>query len=99
MQVAYVLVVFLVPIYANDFAQGGSIGSDVATIPSGSGGACTVSIFSADDSDFADSSTTGSGSRGVLVDGGSCSGADGSGHVGGQAKFLVMVELMARMVF
>ena len=34
--VAYVLVVFLVPIYASDFAQGGSIGSDVATTPSGS---------------------------------------------------------------
>ena len=50
--VAYVLVVFLVPIYASDFAQGGSIGSGVATIPSGSGGACTGSIFGGDDSDL-----------------------------------------------
>lgn len=86
------MVIYLVPIHASDFAQGGNIGSGSATIPSGSGGACTVSIFSADDSDFADSSTTGSGSRGVLIDGGSCSGADGSGHVGGQAKFLVMMR-------
>ena len=48
--VAYVLVVFLVPIHASDFAQGGSIGSGAAT--SGSGGACTGSIFGADDSDL-----------------------------------------------
>ena len=36
--------------------------------------------------------------RGILVDGGSSSGADGSGHVGCQAKFLVMVQVMVRMV-
>ena len=36
--------------------------------------------------------------RGVLVDGGSSSGADGSGHVGCQAKFLVMVQVIVRMV-
>ena len=57
-------------------------------IPGGtsSGGACTGSIF--DDSNFADGGTTGSWAvygRGILVNGGSISGADGSmvGHVGG----------------
>ena len=84
--VAHVLVVlFLIPIYASDFVQGGTIGSGAATIPSGSGDACTGSIFGADDSDFA-VVTAGSGAvygRGILVDGGSSSGADGSGHVGG----------------
>ena len=87
--VANILVVlFLVPIYASDFAQGGTIGRGAATTPSGtgSGGACTGSIC--DDSDFADGGTTGNWAvygRGILVDGGSSSGADGSlvGHSGG----------------
>ena len=51
---AHVLVVFLVPFYASDFAQSGTVGSGTATIPDGSGGACSGSIFGADDSDFAD---------------------------------------------
>ena len=87
--VANILVVlFLVPIYASDFAQGGTIARGAATIPSttGSGSACTGSIC--DDSDCADGGTTGSWAvygRGILVDGGSSSGADGSlvGHAGG----------------
>ena len=58
--VAHVVMVFLVSIYASDFAQGGIIGSGAAMIPSGSGGTCTGGSFGADDSDFADS-TTGSG--------------------------------------
>ena len=90
---AHVLVVlFLIPIYVSDFVQGGTIGSGAATIPSGSGDACTGSIFGADDSDFADGSTAGSGAvygRGILLDGGISSGADpGSGHVGGRCSFL-----------
>ena len=87
---AHVLVLFLVPIYASDFAQGGTIGSGAATIPSGtgSGSACTGSIHVFDDSDFVDGGITGSWAvygRGILVDGGSISGADGSmvDHVGG----------------
>ena len=58
--VAHVLVVFLVPIYGSDFAQGGTICSGAATTPSrtSSGGACTGSTF--DDSNFADGGTTGS---------------------------------------
>ena len=86
---AHVLVVFLVPIYASDFAQGGSISSGAATIPGVSGGACSGSILGADDSDFADGSTTGSNVLYMVevlyyFDAGSSSGADGSGHVGGQ---------------
>ena len=85
--VANILVVlFLVPIYASDFAQGGTIGRGATPSDTGSGGACTGSIC--DDSDFADGGTTGSWAvygRGILVDGGSSSGADGSlvGHAGG----------------
>ena len=86
--VAIVLVaLFLMHIYAGDFAQGSTIGSGAATIP-GSGGACTGST------------STGSGAvydRGVLVDSGSSSGAVGSGHVGGKVKFLVMVKMVLQV--
>ena len=90
---AHVLVLFLVPIYASDFAQGGTIGSGAATIPGVSGGACSGSICGADDSDFADCSTTGSNVLYMVevfyyFDGGSSSGAYGSGHVGGRCSFL-----------
>jgi len=53
----HVLVVFLVPIYA----YGGTIGSGAASTGRGSGVACTFNIFCANDSHFADGSTTGSG--------------------------------------
>ena len=87
--VAHVLVVFLVPIYASDFAQGGTIGSGAATTPSGTGsvGACTGDIF--DDSDFADGGTTGSWAvygRGILVNGGISSG---DGQDGGSGVIMV----------
>ena len=54
-------------------------------------------------SNFVGRGTTGSGAvygRGILVDGASSSnsGADGSGHVGGLVNFLVMVQVMVRMV-
>ena len=62
---------------------------------SGSGGACVGSIFGADDRDFKDGGITGSG---VVVYVGSSSDADGSGHVSCQAKFLVMVQVMVRIV-